>query len=237
MRKSLKFQTQYNIMENKVEHIPYNFVKISSNKSLQNSIDFYHAMNKRRSCRYFSDTDIDPKIIENLILTAGTAPSGAHKQPWTFVVIDNKNKTLRKKIRDAAEKEEKLSYESRMTQEWLDALAPLGTNWEKPFLENAPYLIVVLRQRHGINEDGSKIKHYYTSESVGIAVGILISAIHNAGLVTLTHTPSPMNFLKKILNRPDNEIPYVLLPVGYPTEDATVPNLTRKSLKEIMVNF
>jgi nitroreductase len=190
-------------------------------------------MDKRRSIRFFSDKDVPIEIIENIIKTASTAPSGAHIQPWTFVVI--KDPEIKKQIRIAAEKEEKISYETRMTEEWLRALTPIGTDWEKPFLETVPYLIIAFKQRYGINEDGSKKTHYYVNESVGIAVGFLISAIHNAGLCTLTHTPSPMKFLAKILNRPENEVPFILLPVGYPADDATVPNLNRKSLDQVMI--
>jgi nitroreductase len=214
-------------------HIPYEFETISQEESIERSTEFYKRMNKRRSIRYFSDKGVPFEIIENIIRTAGTAPSGAHKQPWTFVVVQDPD--LKSRIRKAAEEEERINYTERMSKEWLRDLAPLGTDWEKPFLEIAPYLIVVFRQRYGFSEDGIKSKHYYTSESVGISVGILIAAIHNAGLVTLTHTPSPMNFLKKILERPENEVPFVLLPVGYPAENATVPDIHRKSLEDIMV--
>ena len=192
-------------------------------------------MDKRRSIRFFSDRDVSEDVIYNLVKTAGTAPSGAHKQPWTFVVV--KDKAIKTAIREAAEKEERLSYSSRMSKEWLDNLAPLGTTWEKPFLEHAPYLIIVFKQQYGIDDGGNHVKHYYVSESVGIAVGILISAIHNAGLVTLTHTPSPMKFLGKILNRPKNETAFVVLPVGYPEKGATVPDLQRKILGDIMVSI
>ena len=190
-------------------------------------------MRKRHSIRFFSDKSIPLEIITNIIKTAGTAPSGAHKQPWTFVVVQDSN--IKRKIQIAAETEEKINYESRMTKQWLDDLAPLGTDWKKPFLNIAPYLIIVFKQIYGLDENGKKRKHYYVNESVGIATGMLISAIHNAGLVTLTHTPSPMGFLGKLLNRPENEKAIVLLPVGYPSNDATVPDLKRKKLKEIMI--
>ncbi|MHA2027841.1 MAG: nitroreductase family protein [Candidatus Kariarchaeaceae archaeon] len=213
--------------------IPFIHEPIKVEESLSKSKTYYEYMDKRRSIRFFSDKDVPIEIIENIIKTASTAPSGAHIQPWTFVVI--KDPEIKKQIRIAAEKEEKISYETRMTEEWLRALTPIGTDWEKPFLETVPYLIIAFKQRYGINEDGSKKTHYYVNESVGIAVGFLISAIHNAGLCTLTHTPSPMKFLAKILNRPENEVPFILLPVGYPADDATVPNLNRKSLDQVMI--
>jgi nitroreductase len=222
-------------MTSPYKHIPYIFRQISAAESLEKSTKFYEQMDRRRSCRFFDDKDVSEEVIKNIIRTAGTGPSGAHQQPWTYVVIGKKDKELRRQIREAAEDEERKSYEGRMSEEWLEALAPLGTDWRKPFLEEAAYLIIVFRQRYGIREDGTSNKHYYSSESVGISVGLAIAAIHNAGLVTLTHTPSPMNFLKKILGRPDNEVPFVVLPVGYPSEDATVPDLTRKSLADIMI--
>ena len=215
------------------KHIPFDFEPVTENESLKRSKEYYELLNKRRSVRFFSRKSVPFEVIENIILTAGTSPSGAHMQPWTFVVV--KNPELKREIRIAAEKEEKISYESRMTEEWLEALAPIGTDWRKPFLEDAPYLIVVFKQRYGYFEDGSKKNHYYVSESVGISTGILISAIHNAGLVTLTHTPSPMNFLREILGRPENESPVVLLPVGYPSDAATVPDLKRKELDDILI--
>jgi nitroreductase len=213
-------------------HEPLEFTEISIEDSIRNSKKFYKQMNRRRSVRFFSDRDVPEELINQLILTAGTAPSGAHKEPWTFAVI--KSPEIKKKIRDAAEKEEIKNYSGRMSEEWLQDLAPLGTFWEKPFLETAPYLIVVFRQKYRLNADGTTGKHYYTTESVGIASGILISAIHNAGLVTLTHTPSPMGFLANVLERPKNESAFVLLPIGYPAENATVPVLNRKKLEDIM---
>jgi len=171
------------------------------------------------------------EMLEDIILTAGSAPSGANKQPWKFVVVDDPE--LKKQIRIAAEKEEKESYEHRMPQSWLDDLAELGTDWHKEFLEIAPALIVVFKERYRV-EDGIQKKNYYTEESVGIACGFLLAAINNAGLVSLTHTPSPMNFLQKILMRPPNETPFLLIPVGYPAENAMVPDIRRKSLDEIM---
>lgn len=214
-------------------HIPFTHTKLNQDESQNNAHSFFNKMNQRRSLRFFSADPISLGLVENLIRTAGTAPSGAHQQPWTFVVVQDP--AIKKKIRLAAEEEEKKSYEGRMADEWLEALAPLGTDWRKPFLEVAPYLIVVFRQRYGTKPDGSKKTHYYSAESVGIAVGFLIAAIHNAGLVTLTHTPSPMNFLKNLLGRPENEVPFVLLPVGYPADNATVPDLSRKELNQIMI--
>jgi len=198
------------------------------------SEDFYLSMNKRRSVRDFSEQIIPKEVIENIVKTAATAPSGAHKQPWTFCVISNQE--LKKKIRKAAEAEEKESYDSRMSEQWLKDLEPIGTDWEKPFLETAPYIIVVFKKIYD-EEEGQKKTNYYVNESVGIACGFLISAIHQAGLVTLTHTPSPMNFLSEILDRPKNERPYLLLPVGYPSEETYVPKLERKNLEEVAVFF
>lgn len=178
----------------------------------------------------FSDREVPREVIEQLILAASTAPSGAHKQPWTFCAVSDP--IIKKAIREAAEEEEYRSYHGRMSDEWLQDLQPLGTDWHKPFLEVAPWLIVVFRQIFGV-EEGARRTNYYVNESVGLACGFLLTAIHHAGLVALTHTPSPMNFLSKILNRPDNERPFLLIPVGYPPKDATVPALKRKELAEI----
>ncbi len=212
-------------------HIYYDVPKIDIEEVQKRTDDFYQMMNARRSVRTFSDKPVPKVIIEKLILTASTAPSGAHKQPWTFCAINDP--TVKKAIRIAAEKEEYDSYNGRMTEQWLKDLAPLGTDWEKPFLEIAPWLIVVFAQSTGLNKE----KHYYVQESIGIACGFLIAAIHEAGLVTLTHTPSPMNFMKTILNRPDNERPFLLLPVGYASEEAYVPDIHRKSLAEVAVFY
>ena len=209
--------------------IPYNPLSFSEHESVQNVADFYAFMDKRRSVRHFSDKNIPREVIENLILTAASAPSGAHKQPWTFCAVSDPS--VKSQIRAAAEKEEYESYNGRMTEQWLKDLAPLGTDWEKPFLDIAPWLIVVFAQSRGAANE----KHYYVQESVGIACGFLIAAIHQAGLVTLTHTPSPMNFLKSILKRPDNERPFLLLPVGYPQNDVFVPDIHRKTLEEVAV--
>ena len=196
------------------------------------SRNFYEWMDTRRTVRDFSDRPIPESVIENLLLAASTAPSGAHKQPWTFCVV--KNPEIKKQIRIAAEKEEKESYENRMSEEWLKDLAPLGTDFNKPFLETAPYLIVVFKRIYEF-ENNKKHQNYYVTESCGIACGFLLTAIHDAGLVALTHTPSPMNFLSKILKRPENEKPYLLIPVGYPAEECWVPDLKRKELSEICV--
>lgn len=209
----------------------------SSTEMLDRSKNFYQQMDKRRSVRLFAETPVDKGIIENIIQTASTAPSGAHKQPWTFCCISDQ--AIKKQIRIAAEQEEKINYEQRMNAEWIQDLAPFETNWQKPFLEIAPWVIVVFKRIYEleIKADGSKYKHknYYVSESCGIACGLLITAIHQAGLCTLTHTPSPMNFLSKILNRPDSEKPFLLLPVGYAASDCTVPALKRKKMNEISV--
>ena len=194
---------------------------------------FFEWMNTRRTVRDFSDKPIPENIIENIILSASTAPSGAHKQPWTFCVV--KNPEVKKQIRIAAEKEEKESYETRMTDEWLRDLQPIGTDWRKPFLETAPYLIVVFKRSYELENNNYKHKNYYVTESCGIACGFLLAAIHDAGLVALTHTPSPMNFLSKILSRPENEKPFLLIPVGYPAEECWVPDLKRKNISEICV--
>jgi len=189
----------------------------------------------RRSIRDFSVEEVSTEVIENILMTASSAPSGAHKQPWTFCAINNPE--IKSAIRKAAEKEEYDSYHGRMNEEWLEDLKTFDTNWEKPFLEDAPWIIVVFKKPYGIDPEGKKKQHYYVNESVGIACGFLIQAIHEAGLVTLTHTPSPMAFLSKILKRPENERPYLLLLVGYPKNDATVPDLKRKTKEEVIVWF
>jgi nitroreductase len=193
--------------------------------------DFYDDMNRRRTVRDYSDRPVPPEIIENCLRAAGTAPNGANLQPWHFVVISDP--AIKKRIREAAEEEERDFYERRAPQEWLAALAPLGTDASKPFLETAPYLIAIMAQSYALLEDGRKVKNYYVQESVGIATGMLITAIHHAGLASLTHTPSPMGFLNEILERPQNERPFLLLVVGYPADNATVPVITKKPLDEI----
>ncbi len=212
--------------------IPLQFQTYPPEEQRKRATEFYELCKRRRSVRAFADRPVSRDVIDLIIATAGTAPSGANKQPWKFVVVDDPK--LKHEIRIAAEKEERESYEHRMPQQWLDDLEPLGTDWHKEFLEIAPYLIVVFREKYRI-EEGKLKKNYYVDESVGIACGFLLAAIHNAGLAALTHTPSPMNFLREILRRPQNEVPYLLIPVGYPAEDAVVPDISRKPLKEILV--
>jgi iodotyrosine deiodinase len=211
--------------------IKYDMPFVSAETVERRANTFYNSMDARRTVRDFSDKLVPKSVIEKLILTASTGPSGAHKQPWTFCAISDME--IKKQIRIAAEKEEYESYKGRMPEQWLKDLAPLGTDWEKPFLEIAPWLIVLFAQSTSVNKE----KHYYVQESVGIAAGLLITAIHQAGLVTLTHTPSPMNFLKNILKRPDNERPFLLLPVGYPANETFVPDIERKKLEEVAVFY
>jgi nitroreductase len=212
------------------KHISYRITALSEEEAVTKSESYFYKLNERRSVRDYSDKWIPKKIIDNLIKSASTAPSGAHKQPWTFCAISNQE--LKSKIRKAAEIEEKKSYQSRMSERWKKDLKPLGTDMNKPFLEIAPWLIVVFKKPYDFDKDGNKINNYYVNESVGIACGMMISAIQNAGLVTLTHTPSPMNFLSKILNRPSNERAFLLLPVGYPKFPTYVPDIKRKALKK-----
>lgn len=192
---------------------------------------FYDEVRRRRTVRDFSDRPVPREVIEDCIRAAGTAPSGANLQPWHFVVVNSAE--IKQKIRAGAEEEERAFYGGKAPQEWLDALAPLGTDEHKPFLETAPYLIVIFAASYGELPDGRKVKHYYAQESVGIATGILITALHHAGLVSLTHTPSPMGFLNEILGRPARERPFLVLVVGYPAAGATVPDITKKPLGEI----
>lgn len=219
---------------NGFNHIRYVRPILSELDLLHNSKEFYLKMDSRRTVRDFDTRAVPIEVMENIIRTAGTAPSGAHKQPWTFCLVADRS--LKKQIRQAAEEEEKLSYSSRMPDDWKNDLKPLGTDWQKPFLEDAPYLIVVFKQSYGL-EKGEKSQHYYVTESVGIAGGFLIAAIHQAGLVTVTHTPSPMNFLSQLLQRPSNEKPFLLLPVGYPKSETYVPDIERKALEHILVNY
>jgi nitroreductase len=192
---------------------------------------FHADLARRRTVRHYSSRPVDRAVIDECLLAAGSAPSGANLQPWHFVVVSDA--AIKKQIRDAAEEEERAFYGGRAPQEWLDALAPLGTDDRKPFLEDAPYLIAIFAQAYGLLPDGRKVKNYYVQESVGIATGMLITAIHQAGLVSLTHTPSPMGFLNTILGRPANERPFLLLVVGFPAADAEVPDIGKKSLDEI----
>ena len=210
--------------------ITYSKKKIGADEMTEKAAAFYQWMDERRSCRDFSDRPVPKQVIENILLTASTAPSGAHKQPWTFCVVSDH--TIKKQIREAAEKEEKESYENRMSEEWLQDLAPIGTDWNKPFIETAPYIIVVFSRSYEMEGTNKKHQNYYVKESVGIACGFLLAAIHHAGLVALTHTPSPMNFLSKTLGRPENERPYLLIPVGHCADECWVPDIKRKTLDE-----
>ena len=215
------------------DHIPYRLARLGPAEMEDRARAFHEELDQRRSVRAFSPEPVPRRLIELAIRSASTAPSGAHQQPWTFVAVSDPD--IKRRIRVAAETEERRSYESRMPQEWLDALAPMGTDWHKPYLEVAPWLVVLFEQVHGTFPDGTHRKHYYARESVGIAAGVFITAIHHMGLATLTHTPSPMGFLGQILGRPRSERPFVIFPVGYPADDATVPDLRRKSLEEVAV--
>ncbi len=215
------------------KNIVFEYTPISEDESINKSEAYKLLMFRRRTVREFSKKDVPLEVIKNSLITASSAPSGANKQPWKFIVVTNQ--LLKSKIRYSAELVEKEFYEGRAPEEWLNALSPLGTNMSKPFLEEAPVLIAIFEEKYSINSNGDKSKNYYTHESVGIATGILISALHQSGLVSLTHTPSPMSFLNKILDRPDNERPFLLLVVGYPKENVTVPDIKRKQLEEIAV--
>lgn len=212
--------------------IPYHSLVYSEEEMIERTKAFYLYMDKRRSLRMFSDRPIPKAVIENVVLTASTAPSGAHKQPWTFCVVQDPQ--IKRQIRIAAEKEEYENYHGRMSDDWLEDLKPFGTNWEKGFLEIAPALIIVFKKPYDLAEGQQREKNYYVNESVGLAAGFLLAAIHQAGLVALTHTPSPMNFLQTILDRPENERAFLLIPVGYPSEEAEVPDLERKKLEEVI---
>lgn len=216
--------------------IAYEFARLSSDEMTRRSDDFYRMMDRRRSIRDFSDDPVPDSLIEAAILTASTAPSGAHRQPWTFVAVGDPH--LKMRIRQAAETEERENYEGgRLPDSWREALAPLGTNSHKPYLETVPWIVVLFEQRYSITPDGETEKNYYVKESVGIAAGLFVAAIHNMGLVTLTHTPSPMAFLSRLLGRPENERPFALFPIGYPAADCQVPALVRKDLDEVMVKL
>lgn len=214
--------------------IAYNGLQFSTEEMLDRSKEYYEFMDKRRSVRVFSDKQVPFEVIEHIVMTASSAPSGAHKQPWTFCVVSSPE--IKKKIKEAAEEEEYENYHGRMSEEWLEDLEPFATDWHKPFLEIAPYLIVVFKRAYEM-EEGEKHKNYYVNESVGLAAGFLLTAIHNAGLVALTHTPSPMNFLQEILGRPKNERPFLLIPVGYPAEGVQVPNISRKPKGQVLIHY
>ncbi len=210
---------------------PLQYTEYAPEEMLNRARSFYAQHESRRTVREFSDRPVDREIIELIIKTASTAPSGANKQPWNFGVISSPE--IKAKIREAAEKEEFENYHGRMSEDWLDDLKKFGTDWHKPFITTAPYIIVAFKKAYDLNAAGEKEKNYYVTESAGLACGMLISAIHNAGLVTVTHTPSPMNFLSEVLGRPANERAFLLLPVGYPAEDAQVPVIERKSLEAV----
>lgn len=215
--------------------IPLNFVSLPAERMLENSREFKTTIIRRRTVRDFSDQPVDPEIIENAVKAAASAPSGANKQPWHFAIISDP--AIKHKIRIAAETEEKEFYARRAPKAWLDDLKIFETDEHKPFLEKTPYLIAVFLERNSIDEDGIRHKNYYMPESVGIATGILITALHLSGLATLTHTPSPMKFLNKILNRPSNEKPYLLVVAGHPAEHATVPDISKKDYSEVVSVF
>lgn len=211
--------------------VPLRFERRSLEESRARGVAFFEEMNRRRTTRHFSTAPVPRELIEHAIRTAGTAPSGAHQQPWTFVAVSDP--ALKSEIRRAAEEEERAFYHGRAPEEWLTALAPLGTDEHKPHLTDAPWVVVLFRQSHGVNPDGSKRTFYYTQESCGIAAGFFIAAVHLMGLVTLTHTPNPMAFLGELLGRPSNEKAMLVMPVGYPSADARVPDITRKALESI----
>ncbi len=219
-------------MSEKYPFVPLEFAaQYTPSEMIERATSFYDQLKQRRTVREYSDREVPREVIDQCILAAGTAPNGANLQPWHFAVVSDPE--IKAQIRAAAEEEEREFYSGRAPQEWLDALAPLGTDENKPFLELAPYLIVIFAKSHDVDENGTRIKNYYASESVGIATGMLITALHHCGLATLTHTPSPMKFLNQILNRPPNERPFVVLVTGYPAENATVPDIRKKPLSEI----
>jgi nitroreductase len=218
-------------MADKSKFIPYPYDRLEPEEMMARAVQFQQLMQKRRSLRMFSDREVPRALIEEIIRTAGSAPSGAHKQPWMFCAVSDPE--IKKKVRAAAEKEEYENYHGRMSDEWLKDLEAFETDWHKEFLEIAPWLIVVFKKAYELDENGGKHKNYYVNESVGLAAGFLLTAIHQAGLVSLTHTPSPMNFLQEVLGRPENERPFLLIPVGFPADDAQVPELSRKELNEI----
>jgi len=215
--------------------IPYRPAAYSEAEMIRRSEAFRQEMQGRRSLRDFSDREVPLEVILNAIATASGAPSGANKQPWTFCLVSDPD--LKKQIREMAEVEERISYEGRMAERWIKDLEPLGTDYQKSFLETAPYLIVVFKRINEESEDGSKLNNYYVNESVGIAVGFLLAALHHAGLCTLTHTPSPMGFLQECLRRPQNERPYLLIPVGFADENALVPDISKKAEKEYLISY
>lgn len=218
-------------MTHQPRFVPLDYRRLPIAHMRERAVTFRDELSRRRTVRDFAPDPVPRDVIEACLAAAGSAPSGANKQPWHFVVVSDA--AVKRRIRAAAEAEERAFYAERASAEWLEALAPLGTDADKPFLDTAPYLIAVFQQRYGLAADGARVKHYYAPESVGIATGMLIAALHHAGLATLTHTPSPMGFLNRILGRPRNERPFVLLVVGYAAADARIPDIRRKSLEEI----
>ncbi|MEA2023046.1 MAG: nitroreductase family protein [Actinomycetota bacterium] len=216
--------------------MPYERPRLSEEEMRERALSLYELMSQRRSIRTFSADPVPRDLIETAIHTAGTAPSGAHQQPWTFVVIGDPN--VKRRIRLAAEEEERTNYlDGRMPEDWQEEISRLGTSWQKPYLEEAPWIVVLFEQRYGIEPDGSRRKHYYVKESAGIAAGVFITTLHTMGLATLTHTPSPMAFLSQLLDRPENERPFILFPIGYPAAGSVVPKLERKPLGDILVEY
>ena len=214
--------------------IPYSPPRLDLATQKERAQAFFDEMNQRRSVRFFSDDPVPLGLIEEAIKTASTAPSGAHKQPWTFVVTGDRD--IKRQIREAAEEEERTNYEGgRIPPHWREDLEPLGTDWHKPFLETVPWVVVLFEHRYQLDENGERRHTYYAKESAGICAGLFIAALHHMGLATLTHTPSPMKFLTRVLGRPENERPFCLFPIGYPAEDCLVPDLRRKSLDEVMI--
>ena len=212
--------------------IPYKPELFDLEEMLQRAKEFEAELDSRRSVRHFSERDVPRELIESAIRTASTAPSGAHRQPWKFVAVSDS--ALKKLIRARVEQEEKASYAKRMPEEWKEAIRPIGTDWQKPYLETVPWIVVVFEEVFGLDEAGSH-KNYYVKESVGISCGMFIAALHHMGLSTLTHTPSPMGFLRELLDRPNNERPFMMFPVGFPSDDARVPDLKRKTLNEVAI--
>lgn len=215
--------------------IPYNPKLFSKDEMIARSESYYNRLNERRSIREYSSETFPIEILENCILAGSTAPSGAHKQPWTYCIVSNPE--IKSKIREAAEKEEYDNYTRRMSESWLEDLKPFGTDHIKPFLEVAPYLVIVMKHSYSLGMHNEKLNNYYVNESVGLSVGFFLTALHNAGLFALTHTPSPMKFLKTILNRPKNETPFLLIPVGLPPDNVEVPDLKRKLLKDVVAYY
>ncbi len=219
-------------MKDEHEFVSYERDLYNKEEMIERSAAFYAWADTRRSVRDFSDTPVPKEVMDNLIMTGSTAPSGAHKQPWTFCLISNAE--LKSKLRELAEEEERKSYEGRMSEQWLKDLEPLGTDAVKEFIDIAPWIVVIMKRAYETGPEGEKLNNFYVSESVGLAAGFFLMAVHHAGLVALTHTPSPMNFIAKALDRPDNERPFLLIPVGYPAEGVRVPDLKRKEKAEVI---